>query len=775
LVQDVLGPLVSARVETSETRGEGAAGSAGIAANATINSSNVAVVVRGSATETQLAVDKAGVQANVAPALVRTLLSTFAPGVEGVPQLRGPAVVYVEVDPMTVATSGLGKVDPSRVGTVKATVAIPGRTLVDGLKIGVDDGSGTPRTLAAVGVEDLRLTASVPVASLVAAALPEERETRLDLRAGVLGAGESRVATLAANLSAEVSRGKPAGPLAARVEVTDIDVRALEGFVVRNGELSQALGDRASATVVATMTPPDSALMGGSGGGGGAEFSPLEAKIDVEADIRAPRLRTEGLKATVDGGVARLTQPMRVNLTVPAVLANQYVAAPGPNGRRDPGQLALTEPVDVSLIVDTLRVPLGKVGEAGVRGDASRRLDAAVNFVVARAALAAESGQRVTLSGTSFSLRTPGEGEASTAPIPFRLAVAEAQVTDQPAVKNLEVAGTIENHSDAAGNLTPDLMILNARGNLPAFPTALIDSLAKQDGLLVDLLGPVVQVERLRLDRLPLTRAAELTQRGTSARATIDVAVRTERASGVIAGVLGDAVFTAQQPVEVGLKEVTDALAGRFLKGMPFLGKVTKTREDAPALMRATGLSVPLGNDMSRLNGEVVLDPGEARFEASDDFAGLLSELAMRRSGNIGQRLQPLTVSIKNGVATYQKWPIPLGEFAVETQGTVDLVQRRIDVLTWIPFGQLSGDASRLFGGGGLGRVAPVLKAADMVPFRTTGSLDNPTTKPDLELFAQTFIQNLSPEQAVKGLLDGLLRPPAQPAPTTPPAPAGRP
>jgi hypothetical protein len=490
----------------------------------------------------------------------------------------------------------------------------------------------------------------------------------------------------------------------------------------------------------------------------------MEGTINVEAGIRATRLRTDGpIKAQVKNGMAVLTAPTKFSLSVPPDLANTYVAPAPANGQRDPAQLRIVEPAEVQLSIDQFRMPLGAVGDPGVVASADRRLEAAVSVRIARAAMAAANGNTLALNGVEASVRTPGRDQPVTAPVPFSLSVAQADLSNSEPVQNMRIAGIVENLVDAQGNLTPDLATMNASGALPAFPTGLIDTLAKQDGLLSDLLGPVVVVDRLEVNRVPLTKAGELTQRGSDARATIDLALHTERAAGSISGVLGDAVFVAQQPVQFGVNEITQALAGRFMKGMPFLGSVTKNKEDAPAMFKATGLTVPLSNDFSRLNGQIVLDPGEARFSASNDFAGLLSNLAMRQQGTVGQRLQPLNVSIVNGVATYDKWAIPLGEFSVETSGTVDMVQRRIDVVTWIPFGQLSSDAAKLFGAASNLGGSAVLDAADKVPFRTSGSLDNPTTKPDMELFAKTFIQKLSPEQLIKDRLKDLIPKPKAP------------
>lgn len=755
LIQSVLGPQLSARVTTAPVEGQPDA----FSAVAVINASNMAMNVKAAASETAIKLNEATAQLNIAPETVRTLLNSFAPGVQGMPRLNGPATVYAAIEPVTLPTQGLGKVQPDQVGLVKATLAIPGRTLVDGLQVGVAQADGSVRTLSAIGVEDLRLVASVPVAAMVADALPNQRAASVNLRAQLLGAGGARVGALTGTLNADVSNGQPAGALNARFEISDIDVKGVEGLLLPGDALSQALGERANVSLVASIAPPDSAKVGD-------KFTPMEGTISVEAGIRATRLRTDGpIKAQVKNGIAALTAPTRFSLSVPPDLANTYIAPPPESGQRDPNQLRVVEPAEIQLNIEQFRMPLGAVGDPGVVASADRRLEAAISVRVTRAAMASQSGNTLALNGLEASVRTPGRDQPVTAPVPFSLTVAQADLSNSEPIQNMRIAGIVENLVDAQGNLTPDNATMNASGALPAFPTALIDTLAKQNGLLTDLLGPVVVVDRLEVNRVPLTKAGELTQRGSNARATIDLAMHTERAAGAISGVLGDAVFVAQQPVQFGINEITQALAGRFMKGMPFMGSVTKSKEDAPAMFKATGLTVPLSDDWSRLNGEIVLDPGEARFAASNDFSGLLSNLALRQQGTVGQRLQPLNVSIVNGVATYEKWAIPLGDFSVETTGTVDMVQRRIDVLTWIPFGQLSSDAAKLFGAAGNFGGSAVLQAADMVPFRTSGSLDNPSTKPDLELFAKTFIQKLSPEQLIKDRLKDLIPRPAPRAP----------
>jgi hypothetical protein len=120
-----------------------------------------------------------------------------------------------------------------------------------------------------------------------------------------------------------------------------------------------------------------------------------------------------------------------------------------------------------------------------------------------------------------------------------------------------------------------------------------------------------------------------------------------------------------------------------------------------------------------------------------------------------------MTVNIDKGVATYERWKLPLGEFTLETQGTVDLVNKRVDVVTWVPVGALTESAAGLFKAD-LGKILgdnPATQAATMLPFRTRGPYGDPNSKPrtepDLDLFAKDVVKSLRPERLIeKGLND---------------------
>ena len=88
------------------------------------------------------------------------------------------------------------------------------------------------------------------------------------------------------------------------------------------------------------------------------------------------------------------------------------------------------------------------------------------------------------------------------------------------------------------------------------------------------------------------------------------------------------------------------------------------------------------------------------------------------------------------------------------TEGTVDLVQNTMNVVTWVPFGALTDQAAGHLNtglGSLLGHVTPqLIKAASLVPVRTKGPMDKPSTSIDFELFAKHFTEKLNPLDLIK-------------------------
>jgi hypothetical protein len=192
-----------------------------------------------------------------------------------------------------------------------------------------------------------------------------------------------------------------------------------------------------------------------------------------------------------------------------------------------------------------------------------------------------------------------------------------------------------------------------------------------------------------------------------------------------------------------------------LVKGLPAIGSFEKRKEDAPATISAYNLMVPVDGDLRKLNGRLVVDLGSAQFAASNAFSAILKATGQKQSTQIGQRLQPFEMNFKDGVGSYEKILLPLGEFRLGTSGSFDLVNKQMDVITYIPFGALTDEAAgKLNTGLGklVGGIVPKIEEATMVPFRTRGSFENPKTEPDLEAFGKNFIDTVRPDKLLKDI-----------------------
>ena len=369
--------------------------------------------------------------------------------------------------------------------------------------------------------------------------------------------------------------------------------------------------------------------------------------------------------------------------------------------------------------------------------------------------LTAKDGTATRVTGLKISADRSDTGPGG---VRFALAIDQAQAGSSPPVTNIRVPGSVADLADAKGNITPDNAKLTVVGELPAVPTVLLDTLAAQNGLLVEALGPVTTI-KLNADRFGKP-GGKLTALATSARASFD-----------LAGAVKDQAFTnnPDSPLKIGVSEITQDLSKRLVKGLPLFGSVEKSPKDRPASVTGTALKIPLSNDLSKLDGDFVIDPGEINFQIAGDFADIvaapiLNAAKANSSGVAGKKLTPMNVSIRSGVMTLARWSVPIGEFSIGMDGTVNLATGAIDFTTYLPAGAVALEKLKL-PAGSLG--ADVIKNA-VIPVRTRGTTTNRKTAVDTEAAAKELLKGLDPGKLLdKGLKD-LLKP-KTPAPNTPP------
>ncbi len=668
-------------------------------------------------------------QVNVTPGAVDAVLMASEPDASKRPRLSGPAYLAWAVrEPVRVPLDQTFKPDLARAGVLRARVAANGQLGAENLVAAKSPGGQDPARAASL--KDFGADVEIPLSGLAPQSTPAPAKIAYS---GTLLERGAPAGNLSGTAEFALAGGKPSGVLKVGAKLAQVRGTLIEALAGKPGLVTGSIGESLDAEASVTVSP-----QAGAAAGSALDFS--KAAMEVGLGLAAPRLKTSGPMVFAAGedrftlrSPARLSfeaQPSWVNsLLAPEATGGRGASAPTP-------AMTLTQPTRIEIEIPALTVSRGAGPlKPGVFD---------VEFSAKADALALETSDKKLLSVSGVSARVKGTGA-----LDVTLAIARAGIAGQAPGENLGLTAKILGLAGPNGEVSLETARLMAEGKLVSVPTALLDALAKQNGLLVEALGASCDATFSAMD-------VPLSPKNSTSRGLLTADFKSPRANAKLKGTVGEGVFQSDGPIEANLSEVTAALAAHFVKGLPFVGSVEKSRNDAPAMIVATGLSVPLAGDMSKLSGEIRITPGEAKFATSDVFGKLL-ELAKVQGGAamVGRRLEPITITAKNGVITYPRYRLPLGEFTVETEGNVNLVDRSINVVTYVPAGALADETLGLFrAGGGLDKVlgkSPIkLDRMSMLPFRTKGSLDGAKTAPDLELFAKSFTDQLTPETIIE-------------------------
>jgi hypothetical protein len=155
------------------------------------------------------------------------------------------------------------------------------------------------------------------------------------------------------------------------------------------------------------------------------------------------------------------------------------------------------------------------------------------------------------------------------------------------------------------------------------------------------------------------------------------------------------------------------------------------------------------------------VDIGTARFRASRGFEQLLQLAQQKTDTEVGRRLETLVGRVRGGRVSYDRLAIPLGEFTLQTEGSYNLTDGRVNVVTLIPVGALSDRAMGVLNtgiGAQFSRMIPGLERLTMIPWRTSGLPGQIKTEPDFEVLRQDLTRALNPADLIDGLVGGLRR-----------------
>jgi hypothetical protein len=276
-------------------------------------------------------------------------------------------------------------------------------------------------------------------------------------------------------------------------------------------------------------------------------------------------------------------------------------------------------------------------------------------------------------------------------------------------------------------------------------PTAIIDLLAGQGGLLVEALGAHVDAS-LQAPELSMSKGAfvaDLKSEHDTVHAeghVADRAVIIDKQDGVLA--------------HVGLGPLmSQRVVGKLV---PTLVDVQKPEDAAPAMFAVDALHFPLDGDLRKLDGNVRIDLGEITYGLGGLKSGLAGKIAsaLGASAPTGKwKVPAITVPIQKGVAGYDKLPIQIGGHEYQFSGTYDMVTDVAQLTAQVPVKLLGKKISAE-----LDRVRDYVDPDITVPLTIKGSIKNPSI--GLDNGALENVLKKAAEKALGkglgGLLDGL-------------------
>jgi hypothetical protein len=734
LIRDTLGPTLNLAVTGRQSSDR-------VALEARIESRGLSVRIKGEADDRAISLEPSRTRLTLDPAVTRRLYATFAGPDAPRPALAEPTGAVIDLAALVIPRAAFD--DPALLPPLSLSLGFDRHLIIHGLAAGQGPDR---RELGPVGLAGFSLRSELPLAALAG----QGAGTLKGLISGdaVFTGQARRLATFNGEWSLPLTAGPAmAGPLTARLNLVRLDTAAADAFLTTAGllqpsdpRLGEVLGPTADGTIALAVEPP---------AGTRSLAEQLTAgRTRVEASLTAAQLSTlTPLRLALLPDRIALSEPFSVSATLTPAVAGNLLTLPEGTGFESP----------VRATVGVRRFVLARASpeapDIGPLRPGVFDLDLQADLAPLQFNSAAH---RMTLTGT--------RAQVTGAPAALALDIAEVVVHPSPgspaqSARNMVLRATADNLADDRGNPTPDRVTFNANADLPLIPTALVDAPAGQGGLLVDALGPTVAV----------TLRAESLSPGAGT-GTLVVEARSDHAVASIRGRMTPGLFLIDQaPAEVRVTRLTPDLSRRLTRGLPLLASLEKTPDMQPASLLARDFRVPTDGNLANLSGDAEIDPGVIRFATSPLFARVLARAHQRSEGAAGERLQPLRLQIRDGVIRLDRWQIPLGEFTVLTEGTVNLVAGDLDIITWIPLSALSEEAARAFRttdllAGVLGRSREEdeqRKREILAPFRSRGRMGQlgPPT-PDPRLFAEEVGRTFKDQirGAPRRVLEDLLR-----------------
>lgn len=681
-------------------------------------------------------------------------------------RLREPSGVSLRVQPLTVPLkAGTFTPDWSRAKSIvslTSTLARP--AIVDGLRV---DG----RSLSA-GVSGFSLDTSVPLSIM------DKGDTHTPGAAGLRVSGAmdivgSSEADVLARLRISGGSGPEGDRPAVSVNLTDVVTARLDEITGQGGLLTGLLGDRVSVTAAVAQPQP--------------------GQTELVLDVDSPQLTVKKATLLMTKESYRAGAPFVVTLTATPALIDRFVLESG-DGSTSGGGSKLRAGEPVKLTLNVAKLALSASGE-DVGGGPLKPGVFAVDVVAVSPRIVlvrtepavggrGGAGETRTTEFTDFTATLKSTGTTEKVGVAYTASVGSVKSGGQTVTDPTVVRGTVENLADVGGRVRSETAVVNLTATTGRLPTALIESLISGNGRVTELLGDEVTAD---------IEAKEVSKTGNSG--FVNVKLKSPKASVVAAGPVNNGVLDTGAPGGTPLKiELTEFKfdgGGKVLSIFPIFAQMQRAAGESnkgPATVTSRSLRLPIDGDMSKFSGALDIDIGRIDYEFSQVLGTLLDDTIFRGGRGLDQKPVPkFTVDIDRGVLRYgsvqQKVVLPVRNLEFQMRGVVDLVDKRLDVVTYVPTlaaaPGLVGNLNETVGGA-VGRLVPgVVDKVTAIPIRTEGPMDNPKTSYSPQIVLDEFKDVLNPANILKGI-EGLLGggkdapapPPAKPAaPSKPAAP----
>jgi len=673
----------------------------------------------------------------ITPGLLDTLLTGNS---ADKPKLRAPASYTLSTEPLSIPLDAAGSPVMAKAGALKAKAAIAGQAIVQ---------SGTQ----AYGVQDFALNANVPLSALGTGA---GGAASLEASGGLLSADGAPMGALVAKAALPLGSNLTlAGPADIEVRLSDVNTVGLDRALGQPLLVSGALGPAAAITATSRITPPAGKPIG---------VADALAKADLAADITLVSQKLEikrPLHARAEGDRISLESPDPIVWTIDPAWFDRFVLGKGQGTTST--DLSLAAPTKAELVVTQAVVSRANT-ERGIQGPAFPGIFALnATARIPSMELVDSRSVRTQMGDAVLKLQSTAASPGTPVGMAFDLSFAKLAIVPDPGKAGPgggSIKGTISGITTPTGVIDASNPVITAKGDIRSLPSALVDAFSVKNGLPGEILGPSVNVtlDAQNFSKVGGTIAFSAISTETGSVTENGGTKQVPRAEMSLKGVAQNGVLVT--PLNVTLRRVDVGLEKRLSGVLPMVADVEKRYEDKQTVVASPQLAIPLDGDTRKLNGTLNVDPGDARFKTSGPLAAVLRAVKAKDQGKALQRLKPVNLTITNGVITYPRWAFPMGEFNMEIEGTVDLPKSYVDMVAWVPVGQLADDVGNVFSKiPGVGTAGNTLNQATMVPIRFNGPMGNTKTSPDAGLFAKNFIKNVGPEKVVDVLKDIFKKP----------------